>query len=171
VLGVAAQRQDARFTVLDLAEINLPLFDEPLPPMAASYCNPHTVEWARTIDSFDAFVFVVPEYNHGPPAALKNAVDYLFAEWNDKAAGFVSYGVEGGIRAIEQMRLVMAELKVATVRAHVGLSKIDDFDELVTFSPRDQQQRNVSAMLDELADWGGVLRGLRESRIADPVTP
>jgi NAD(P)H-dependent FMN reductase len=78
--------------------------------------------WSAKIYSFDAYVFVTAEYNHGIPAALKNAIDFLFKEWNNKVAGFVSYGSAGGVRAVEQLRLVMAELQVATVRAQVQLS-------------------------------------------------
>ena len=90
--------------------------DEPIPPLMGQYTKDHTKRWAAKIDSFDVFVFVTPEYNHGIPGALKNAIDFLFKEWNNKVAGFVSYGSAGGVRAVEQLRLVMAEVKVATVR-------------------------------------------------------
>ena len=166
VHDVAAQRDDATFEVVDIADHALPHLDEPVPPLAGHYSQPHTHEWAAKIGSFDAYVFVTPEYNHSIPGALKNAIDFLFAEWNDKAAGFVSYGVDGGIRAVEQLRLVMGELKIADVRHHVALSFADDFRNYTEFTPSTGQQENVAAMLDELLAWGAALKALRESRHA-----
>ncbi|MER5422578.1 NADPH-dependent FMN reductase [Streptosporangium roseum] len=107
---------EATVEVVDLAEYGLPLLDEPVPAAFGQYRNAHTVRWAATIDSFDGFVFVTPEYNHSVPAALKNAIDFLYAEWNDKAAGFVGYGIQGGIRAVEHLRLTLAEVKIAGVQ-------------------------------------------------------
>src|SRR5256884_6324106 len=99
------------------------------------YSKPHTKVWAAKSGSFDAFVFVTPEYNHGTSGALKNAIDFLFAEWNNKVAGFVGYGSAGGVRAVEQLRLVLAEVQVATVRNQVGLSLFTDFENFTTFNP------------------------------------
>lgn len=113
VHGIAARRDDAAYEVVDLADYGLPLLDEPVPPMAGRYQHPHTLKWAATVASFDAYVFVTPEYNRSVPGALKNALDYLFAEWNDKAAGFVGYGFHGGVHAIEHLRLILGELKIA----------------------------------------------------------
>lgn len=104
---LARQRSDATFELVDIADYKLPLLDEPVPPSMGQYSRPHTKRWAAKIASFDAYVLVTPEYNHGISGALKNAIDYLFAEWNHKAAGFVSYGSVGGARAVEQLRLVM----------------------------------------------------------------
>jgi len=128
------------------------------------YSQPHTHEWATKIGSFDAYVFVTPEYNHSTSGALKNAIDFLFAEWNDKAAGFVSYGVDGGVRAVEHLRLVMGELKVADVRSAVALSVFDDFQDHTQFTPSVPQEKSLSAMLDEIMAWGVALKTLRESR-------
>src|SRR5256885_9771951 len=100
------------------------------------YQPPHTKRWAAKIASLDAFVFVSPEYNHGIPAALKNAIDFLFAEWNHKAAGFVSYGGAGGARAVEQLRLVPAAGHRPTVRAQGLLSLWAGFANFTTFKPR-----------------------------------
>jgi NAD(P)H-dependent FMN reductase len=91
--------------------------------------------WSAKIDSFDAYIFVTAEYNYGIPGALKNAIDFLFKEWNNKVAGFVSYGGAGGVRAVEQLRLVMAELKVATVRTQVQLSLYTGFENFTKFKP------------------------------------
>jgi NAD(P)H-dependent FMN reductase len=89
VFELAATRRDATFELVDIADYHLPLLDEPLPPALGRYTHPHTKRWAAKIASFDGYVFVTPEYNHGTSAALKNAIDYLYAEWNHKAAGFV----------------------------------------------------------------------------------
>ena len=123
VHDIARKRSDAEFELVDIASYNLPLLDEAIPPSMGEYSNAHTKAWAEKIASFDAYVFVTPEYNHGTSGALKNAIDYLYREWNNKAAGFVSYGSAGGARAVEQLRLVMGELQVADVRAQVAASR------------------------------------------------
>jgi NAD(P)H-dependent FMN reductase len=158
---------DVTFEVVDLAEVGLPLLDEPVPAMFGEYRNAHTRRWAATIGSFDGFVFVTTEYNHSVPAALKNAIDFLCAEWNDKAAGFVSYGVHSGIRAVEHLRLSMAALKVANVRTQVALSlftdfKITDPTEPGEFAPGEHQEPPLSRMLDEIIAWSRALKPLRE---------
>ncbi len=91
VNDLAQKRDDAEFELVDLADYNLPLLDEAYPPSMGQYQHDHTKRWAQKIAEFDGFVFVTAEYNRGIPAALKNAIDYLYAEWNNKAAGFVSY--------------------------------------------------------------------------------
>lgn len=103
VFDLAAQRKDAKFEVVDLAGVDLPHLDEQLPASAGQYAGVHTRRWAATIDRFDGFLFVTPEYNHSVPGVLKDAIDFLYAEWNDKAAGFVSYGVQQGVRAVEHL--------------------------------------------------------------------
>jgi len=170
VLAAATARPDAEFTLIDLADVGLPLLDEPLPPRAAAYQRPHTLRWARTIGGFDGYVLVTPEYNHSVPAALKNAIDYLYAEWNDKAAGFVGYGADGGVRAVEHLRQIMAEVKVAGVGTQVALSLFDDFTAYrspdSTFRPRAHQQQTVAAMLDELVEWSAAMKAIRLARSA-----
>jgi NAD(P)H-dependent FMN reductase len=158
---IAKARRDAQFELVDIATFNLPLLDEPAPPSLGKYSHDHTKAWAARIASFDAYVFVTPEYNHGTSAALKNAIDYLYREWNNKAAGFVSYGSAGGTRAVEQLRLVMAELMIADVRAQVMLSLFTDFENFTTFKPADRQQQAVNTMLDQVILWGGALKNIR----------
>jgi NAD(P)H-dependent FMN reductase len=105
---------------------------------------------------------VTAEYNHGIPGALKNAIDFLFKEWNNKVAGFVSYGGGAlGTRAVEQLRLVMAELQVATVRNQVQLSLFADFENFSIFKPAQFQESYVNSMLDQVIAWSGALRTLR----------
>ena len=98
----------------------------------------------------DGFVFVTPEYNHSVPAALKNAIDYLFVEWNDKAAGFVSYGLHGGVRAVEHLRQILAEVRIADVRTAVALSLFHDFVDMRELKPDGHHTSTLERMLDEL---------------------
>src|SRR5256714_10872463 len=116
VYEIAQKRSDAKFELVDIKDFNLPLLDEPMPPIMGQYSKPHTKAWAAKIGSFDGYIFVTPEYNQRTSGALKNAIDFLFAEWNNKAAGFVSYGGASGARAGEQVRLVLAEMQMGTVR-------------------------------------------------------
>jgi NAD(P)H-dependent FMN reductase len=161
VLENAAKRDDAQFEIVDLAEVGLPMFDEPVPPAMGMYSKPHTKAWAEKIAGYDAFVFVTPEYNHSVPAALKNAIDFIYAEWNNKAAGFVSYGSAGGARAVEELRLIMGELQVADVRAQVMLSLFTDFENFSVFKPAPHHEKALATMLDQLVAWAGALRTLR----------
>ena len=101
IFEIARKRSDAGFEVVDLADFNLPHLDEPMPPSLGKYTQPHTSAWAAKIASFDAFVFVTPEYNHAPSGVLKNAIDFLYREWNNKAAAFVGYGGGGGFPFFE----------------------------------------------------------------------
>jgi NAD(P)H-dependent FMN reductase len=161
VYGIAKNRTDAEFELVDIRDYDLPLLDEPVPPSLGKYSKEHTQRWAAKIDSFDAYVFVTPEYNHGIPGALKNAIDYLYKEWNNKAAGFVGYGSAGGVRAVESLRLVMGELQVADVRAQVMLSLYTDFENFTTFKPAPHQQNALTAVFDQVVAWGGALRSVR----------
>ena len=162
VYGIATKRSDAEFELVDIKDFDLPLLDEPMPPAMGQYSKPHTKTWAAKVASFDAYVFVTPEYNHGTSGALKNAIDYLFREWNNKAAGFVGYGSAGGTRAVEQLRLVMGELLVADVRAQVALSLFTDFENFSTFKPAPMHEKSVNVMLDQVVAWGTALKTLRK---------
>ncbi len=164
VHDLAKKRNDAEYRMIDLMEENLPLLDEPMPPSLGKYAKPHTKAWAAKIAPLDGFVFVTPEYNHGTSGALKNAIDFLYAEWNNKAAGFVSYGSVGGTRAVEHLRLVMAELQIADVRAQVSLSLFTDFETMTTFKPAPVQEKYVNTMLDQLLAWSGALKTVRQGK-------
>lgn len=159
----AALRDDAEYELVDVADYALPLLDEPVPPSMGRYSRPHSFAWAEKIASFDGYVFVTAEYNHSIPGALKNAVDYLFAEWNNKAAGFVAYGSAGGTRAVEHLRLVMAELRVATVRAQVALSLFRDFADMSRFEPGPRRAGELGVVLDEVVAWSEALAPLRHA--------
>lgn len=161
VYTLAKERKDADFELVDIADYNLPLIDEPMPPSLGQYTHEHTKAWSEKIASFDAYVFVTPEYNHSTSGALKNAIDYLSREWNNKAAGFVSYGGASGARAVEHLRLVLAELMVATVRAQVLLSLFTDFEDFTKFNPDPRHEQEVHTMLDQLVAWGRALQTVR----------
>jgi NAD(P)H-dependent FMN reductase len=162
VYDLATRRPDAEFELVDLAEHQLPLLDEPVPPSMGQYSHEHTRRWAATIAAFNGYVFVTPEYNHSISGALKNALDYLYAEWTNKAAGFVVYGSAGGARAIEQLRLILAELQVATVRAQVGLPLFTYFENFSEFRPSTLHEQTLTTMLDQLVAWSHGMKAVRE---------
>ncbi|GAB3465954.1 NAD(P)H-dependent oxidoreductase [Massilia terrae] len=164
VLDIANLRSDAVYELVDIADARLPLLDEPMPPSMGQYSQQHTKDWAAKIAHYDGFVFVTPEYNHGTSGALKNAIDFLFAEWNNKAAGFVGYGSMGGARAIESLRLVMGEIMVADVRQAVQLSLFTDFENFSTFKPATMHEQSVEKMLDQVVAWSKALQGVRQAK-------
>ena len=162
VTEIAQRRTDAEFELVDLADYDLPHLDEAVPPsVGVPYSQQHTRQWSEKIASFDGYVFVTPEYNHSTSGALKNAIDFLYTEWNDKAAGFVSYGSAGGTRAVEHLRLIMGELQVADVRAQAALSLHTDFENYSVFAPGAHQEAAVTAVLDQTVRWSTALAALR----------
>lgn len=161
VYDLARKRSDAEYELVDIADFALPLLDEPVPPSQGAYSQEHTKRWSAKIAECDGYVFVTPEYNHGPPGALKNAIDFLYAEWNNKAAGFVSYGSAGGTRAVEQLRLVMGELQIADVRAQATFTLSTDFENYRVFKPAAGKEKSVGAMLDQLVAWAEAMQQVR----------
>ena len=161
VLEHAEKRDDATFELVDLKDFPLPHLDEPMPPSLGQYQNEHTQRWAAKIASFDGFVIVTPEYNHGPSGVLKNALDFLYAEWSNKAVGFVSYGNAGGARAVEQLRMAAAELQMADVRQQVTLSVFTEFENYSIFKPGAHNVPNLHVMIDQVIAWSGAFAPLR----------
>ena len=161
VFDVASRRSDAEFELVDLLDYHLPHLDEAVPASMGQYAQPHTIEWARKIASFDGFVIVTPEYNHSTSGVLKNAIDFLFAEWNNKAVGFVSYGALGGTRAVEHLRLVAGELMMADVRAQLAFSLVNDFENFRTFQPKEYHVGQLNTVLDQTVAWSKALEPLR----------
>lgn len=167
VAAWAAERARAhgRFEVepVDLAEVGLPLFDEPEHPRRRDYRHDHTKRWSARVDRADAFVFVTPEYNFGVPPALLNALDYLSAEWAFKPAAFVSYGGQsGGLRSVEMAKPRLTALEVMPVPQGVALPFFGrQLDADGRFVGDEHQERAAAAMLDALARWEGALRPLR----------
>lgn len=166
VLEHAEKRDGVEYELVDLAEWNLPHLDEPMPAAAGQYANDHTKAWAAKIAEFDGYLFVTPEYNHSTSGALKNAIDFVGSEWYNKAAGFVSYGVFGGARAVEHLRLVLSQLQVATVSAFVGLSLQHDFENW-SLKPTAAAEAGLTPLFDQLESWSAALATVRDASAAD----
>jgi NAD(P)H-dependent FMN reductase len=161
VMDEARRRTDAGFELIDLADYPLPHLDEPLPPSMGQYQNEHTRHWAAIIGRFDGYIFITPEYNHGTSGVLKNAIDFLYGEWNNKAMGVVSYGAAGGVRAAEHLRLVAGELQMADVRTNVNLSFFTDFENFTEFTPGAHQAQVLATLFDQVIAWSQALAPLR----------
>ncbi|KSU70063.1 NADPH-dependent FMN reductase [Pseudarthrobacter enclensis] len=153
VLAQVAGRTDADFELVDIDDFNLPLLDEAYPAAYQNYENPATKSWSAKISEFDGFIFVAHEYNHSAGPVLVNALSYLNAEFNNKAAGFVSYGSMGGARAVEHLRGTLSELQVAHVRNQVMFSLFTDFENFSEFKPTEQSTGTFAPMVDQLVSW------------------
>jgi NAD(P)H-dependent FMN reductase len=164
VHDIAARRGDIDAEIVDLRDFPMPFFNEVASNAWAPSQNPVAQRWQKKVAEFDGFVFVTAEYNHSMPAVLKNALDYAYPEWNKKAAGFVGYGGVGGSRAVEQLRLVAAELQLATIRTGVYIQGADfmavwkNGSELKDIP---HLQPNVNEMLDQLVWWTRALKVAR----------
>lgn len=160
----ADQRSDdgVEYELIELADFDLPLLSEPTVPGAANrdYQRPETIAWGKKVDSVDAFVWVSPEYNHGVSAALKNAFDVLYPEWNHKAIAFVSYGADGGVRAVEQWRCIVANAMMVDVRAQVALQLFEEWGES-GFTPHDRRADELGTVFDQLVQMAKALEPLR----------
>ena len=166
VLERAADRPGAAYELIDLLDHPLPHIDEPVPPSMGRYAAEHTKDWSRTVAAFDGFVFVTPEYNHSTSGALKNAIDFIYGEWNNKAAALISYGVHGGVRAAEHLRLVLGELQIADVRQQVSFAFATDFVNYKDFAPTGGQEAQLTTQLDQLVSWAGALQTVRAQKLA-----
>lgn len=162
----AVKNDEAAVELVDLADFNLPLLDEPAPAAFGEYSNEHTKKWSQAIAEYDGYIVVTPEYNHSVPASLKNAIDFLHGEWAHKAAGFVSHGVHGGTRAVEHLRVTFAELKVATVSPQVALSCFTDFaitDPTLPgeITPGEHHEPTLHELMDDLIPWAKAFKQVR----------
>ncbi|MEU0265104.1 NAD(P)H-dependent oxidoreductase [Nocardioides sp. NPDC006303] len=159
-----AQKHEAfDVDLVDLADLSLPILDEPEHPALREYQNDHTKRWSAIIDSSDSVVFVVPEYNHSFNAATKNAIDYLYLEWRDKAVGFVSYGgVSAGTRATQALRPVLLAVKAIPALESVSIPHVSTLVDGDTFNASDGLEKAAFVMLDEIDRRERVLRQLRE---------
>ncbi|WP_060204486.1 NADPH-dependent FMN reductase [Sporosarcina koreensis] len=155
VKELADQRGDANYTIIDIADYKLPLLGEPGSDASGA------AAWSEIVGKQDGFVFIVQEYNHSITGALKNALDFLREEWNNKAAGIVSYGSVGGARAAEHLRGILAELSIADVRVHPALSLFTDFENMTDFKPAEIQASSVNQMLDQVTPWATALKTIR----------
>ena len=149
--------ENVEYELVDLKDYNLAIFGTDSTPEQEQAAK----AWSEKMASFAGYIFVTPEYNHAVGGALKNAIDYLNPELNNKAAGFVGYGSLGGTRAHENMRLILAELQVATVRTAVTFSLMTDFENMSVFKPHDYHADNANGMLDQLINWSRALKTIR----------
>ncbi|WP_027127477.1 NADPH-dependent FMN reductase [Gelidibacter mesophilus] len=163
-LKIVKQHADFEVELLDLKEIDLPLMDEPNHPRLRQYTKEHTRKWSKAIDEADAYVFVTPEYNYGPPATLKNAMDYLFEEWQEKPVGFVSYGgVSGGTRAIQELKLTITTLGMMPLPQAVNIPFFTQFiNEDEVFEANEPLEKSAHVMLEKLQSWTKALKRMRE---------
>ncbi|MFE5088741.1 NADPH-dependent FMN reductase [Streptomyces mirabilis] len=162
VYDVASRRGDAEYELVDLRDYPLPHLDEPMSAAwGPDYQHDHTKQWSEKIASFDGFVIVTPEYNHSTSGVLKNAIDYLYREWNNKAVGFVSYGGVGGARAAEHLRLIAGELQMADVRQQVTISLRSEFENFSVFKPGEYTANDLTVLLDQVTAWSNALAPLR----------
>jgi NAD(P)H-dependent FMN reductase len=160
VYELSKSRDDAEFELVDIKDYDLPLLDEPEPASGQNYTKDHTKKWAAKIAELDGFIFVTPEYNHSISGALKNALDYLYLEWTNKAAGFVSYGSIGGARAVEALRPIMAQFKIADVREQVMLFLADDFENGIP-KPKPRHEKGLNTLFSQVIAWSTAMKTLR----------
>ncbi len=146
-------RKDAAYEFIDLKDWDLPIFSEATSPAyATKYANKMQLKWSEKIKEGDAFIIITPEYNHGYSSALKNALDYLYREWNSKPVAFVSYGgVSGGIRAVEQLRDVVIELQMIPIRNELNFQYVwEAFDEKGEPKNREMAEQKANALIEQL---------------------
>lgn len=162
ITNITKERKDIEVELLDLQEINLPLLDELATPSMHQYTKQHTKDWSAKINEADGFIFVTPEYNHSYSAILKNAIDYLFFEWNYKPVGFVSYGTVGGARAIEHLIGATRDLKMYAVREQVMFPAYwNNLNDKHEYKFSDKEVEIANALLDSLIFWASEMKESR----------
>jgi len=159
----AKQHSEFEVELVDLADFKLPIYDEPVHPRMQQYQHAHTKRWSEKIQAADAFVFVTPEYNFGPPPALLNALNYIYNEWNYKPCGFVSYGgLSGGMRAVQMEKQLVTTLKMMPMVEAVALPMVwNQMNEAGQFASNELVDDSASAMLAELGRWAAALKPMR----------
>ncbi len=164
ILAAAEEHGGFEVELVDLAEVDLPLFDEPRHPRFQQYEHQHTRDWSATVTRGDAFAIVMPEYNYGFNAAIKNAIDYLNVEWQYKPVGLVSYGgVSAGTRAAQMLKQVLTTLKMVPIPEAVSIPFVTQFvDDAGKVIPNETMTTAATAMLDELVALAEALRPLRQ---------
>jgi NAD(P)H-dependent FMN reductase len=161
---VERAKKDTRFEIVtaDLKEIGLPLFDEPKHPRFQQYEHEHTKRWSAIVAAADAFVIVTPEYNFSPPPSLINALDFVFREWQHKAAAFVSYGgVSGGLRSVQATKLLLTSLKVMPIPEAVTIPFFMKMMHEGVFTGSEDLDKAITSMLDELHKWAVACKTMR----------
>ena len=163
ITGVAKQNGTYDVELLDLAQINLPFMDEAAHPRLQQYGHEHTKRWSASINSADAFIIVLAEYNFGFPAPIKNAIDFLYNEWMHKPVAFVSYGgVSGGLRSTQMLKQVVTAVHMMPVVEQVNIPFFAKLiDDSGTFVPTETITKSAEGMLTELEKWSEALKALR----------
>ncbi|WP_428909951.1 NADPH-dependent FMN reductase [Niallia sp. Krafla_26] len=165
VKSIADERTDATFELVDIKDYHLPRYNESIPAiMSKDYQTPEAKPWSEKIDSLDGFVFVLAEYNKGITSGLKDAIDYLYQEWNNKAAGIVSYGSTLGVSAANELRLILSVPKVATVGTQVGMNLFTDFEDMSKFNPAPFHKDTLNTLFDEVIAWSTALKTIRTEK-------
>lgn len=166
IFETAKKHTEFSVELLDLADINLPFLDEPNHPRLQQYTKEHTKKWSGIISSADAFIFVTPEYNYGYPATLKNAIDFLYREWNYKPVGFVTYGgIAGGTRSMQAIKQVVNAVKMVAVVEAVNVPFFEKYiDEHNVFNADEHMQKAAEGMLKELLKWAEMLANMRNKK-------
>ncbi len=155
----AEKKQFTSVEIIDLATVNLPFLDEPTPAVYGNYTKDHTKAWSETIKRFQSFIFVTPEFNRSIPGVLKNAIDFLAAEWKEKPAGIVCYGGGGGLSARAHLTQVLEGVKMKVAEQQVSFTLTDDFVSFQTFQPRKERVDCIKPMVDQL-----ILKGKAEEK-------
>lgn len=165
LMELTKEHPNATFELIDLKQVNLPLLDEPIPAWSSKYTQPHTKEWAKIINEADGFIVVTAEYNHGIPAALKNAIDYLAPEWRYKPISFVAYGAaSGGVRAVEHLRMAAANLNMFDLREIVTFKNYwEQLDKKGNLQPTDEQLTNAHKVISDTIFWATQLKNARKA--------
>ncbi|SFK18454.1 NAD(P)H-dependent FMN reductase [Nitrosomonas aestuarii] len=160
---LAIQQGQFEAILIDLAAFNLPVYDEPEHPVLQRYQHEHTKNWAASVDAADAYVFVTPEYNFGPPPSLLNALNYVYKEWNYKPAGIVSYGgVSGGLRSALLEKLTLTTFKMMPMYEAVAVQNVSSLvNENKRFMPNDHHISSAASLLNELQKWARALKTMR----------
>lgn len=162
----AKKREDFDIDYVDLKDIELPFFDEPVSPAynGGTYVNPVAAQWAERVGKADGFIFITPEYNHSFPAVLKNAIDYVYHEWTNKAAGIVSYSVGpwGGVRATQSLRDVLTEIQIAPIRASVHIPFVTTALSEDGIPNEERLSNSTTPFFDNLAKWSRAMKSIRE---------
>jgi NAD(P)H-dependent FMN reductase len=158
----AREHQKFEAVLVDIADFNLPVYDEPRHPVLQQYEHEHTKAWAASVAAADAYVFVTPEYNYNPPPSLTNALNYVFKEWNYKPAGLVSYGgVSGGLRSAQAAKSLISTLKMVPLSEGVGIPGVSAQLEGGVFKPNELNGKAIKTLLDELFRWAEALKPMR----------
>ena len=160
--GYAREHGKFETALIDLADFNLPIYDEPKHPATKQYQHDHTKAWSASVAAADAYAFVTPEYNFGPPPSLLNALNYVYAEWNYKPAGFVSYGgVSGGLRAVQLEKQTVTALRMMPLPEGVGIPGVAQLVKDGVFTPNELITKSAATMLNELHRWAEALKPMR----------